>query len=396
MDSTTISLLSLFSIVLIGVFEIVQNIYLIKEIKEIDEEYGNFMANVLDANDTNLRSNFPYKVIKNKYICIPFDDNLTIEEQLLEEEPDGFPNAHQIIEDLAYHSAKWRNTYLWSYWAIWSFQAIIVFTIIGMFLYSCGSCIINSNQNHKEIAFMFLILGYAATLTWKLHLFLLAAFLQSLFISLDFLGDCIFSPNPNNADIPYNLKNWGLTMFGVGFLLLFLYFGLLIIQAIGPLDYIRGENRYRAVCVKINILLEFIVMSELISRLAYFGKFVAEFPESENKLMLTLILLVLFARIFIVCGIYSTCTYYYCKYGTSRTITDNNTGRIISNVAGVDEVKVELGPGSSLMFCTICLDQLLPTTDVVKIHKCSHMFHRKCINEWATHTQSCPMCRGRI
>jgi len=44
--------------------------------------------------------------------------------------------------------------------------------------------------------------------------------------------------------------------------------------------------------------------------------------------------------------------------------------------------------------CPICLDNC--TGDVVRIKKCKHMFHRKCLLEAAENSDRCPMCRAQF
>ena len=47
---------------------------------------------------------------------------------------------------------------------------------------------------------------------------------------------------------------------------------------------------------------------------------------------------------------------------------------------------------SPFVIYTICLNELLAEADdVVKIIKCGHLFHRKCLTEWASKHKSCPM-----
>lgn len=42
--------------------------------------------------------------------------------------------------------------------------------------------------------------------------------------------------------------------------------------------------------------------------------------------------------------------------------------------------------------CTICLDDFKDDEAVVKIKKCSHLFHKQCIKEWLKNKDKCPNC----
>ncbi|CAN8278198.1 unnamed protein product [Cochlearia groenlandica] len=50
------------------------------------------------------------------------------------------------------------------------------------------------------------------------------------------------------------------------------------------------------------------------------------------------------------------------------------------------------------MACAICLNELLSESeaeqeDIIKMPKCLHLFHEKCIFEWLSRHNSCPLCR---
>ena len=47
------------------------------------------------------------------------------------------------------------------------------------------------------------------------------------------------------------------------------------------------------------------------------------------------------------------------------------------------------------MECVICYEQYTHTTDATTL-SCSHIFHTKCITEWTTLKQSCPLCRHKL
>ena len=43
--------------------------------------------------------------------------------------------------------------------------------------------------------------------------------------------------------------------------------------------------------------------------------------------------------------------------------------------------------------CTICQDDIANELFVVKLKKCSHYFHKKCIDNWLIRSNTCPLCR---
>jgi hypothetical protein len=44
--------------------------------------------------------------------------------------------------------------------------------------------------------------------------------------------------------------------------------------------------------------------------------------------------------------------------------------------------------------CSICIDKLLPG-EYKRELKCSHVFHKKCIDKWTKSEFSCPVCRSK-
>ena len=42
--------------------------------------------------------------------------------------------------------------------------------------------------------------------------------------------------------------------------------------------------------------------------------------------------------------------------------------------------------------CAICMDKIVTNTNIL-ILRCNHSFHYKCIGEWLTSSDSCPVCR---
>lgn len=43
------------------------------------------------------------------------------------------------------------------------------------------------------------------------------------------------------------------------------------------------------------------------------------------------------------------------------------------------------------MDCPICLDEI--KEEDKKIIKCSHVYHKECINKWFERSHQCPLCR---
>ena len=41
--------------------------------------------------------------------------------------------------------------------------------------------------------------------------------------------------------------------------------------------------------------------------------------------------------------------------------------------------------------CIICLEKMV-INDHIKILKCGHIYHEKCINEWFKKVKECPIC----
>ena len=58
--------------------------------------------------------------------------------------------------------------------------------------------------------------------------------------------------------------------------------------------------------------------------------------------------------------------------------------RNIKNVVNNDQIRAD---------CSICLDEFNAQNEVVVLRRCKHMYHLSCIQEWATHNKSCPLCR---
>ena len=54
--------------------------------------------------------------------------------------------------------------------------------------------------------------------------------------------------------------------------------------------------------------------------------------------------------------------------------------------------RLQIGPAER---CLVCLEEYQPQEELRQLNKCSHVFHRVCIDEWlTTGRNSCPLCRG--
>ena len=396
------------SFIVLVTIEVTENIWLIKEIKGINLKYVNFMENNLNmsGNNINLYKRYPYYLTEQNYLC---KKDYTISLNDLQE-TGKFSDAQQIYNDFANHSEKWRNLYLWTYWGIWSFQAFVALVIvIGFF---AVVAYYDEESTREQFEFMiFLLSGYEVATNWKLHLILTASFLQSAFIIFEFDDtNCITSPNPNEFAMAYTMKNWAIPMFGVGFLLVLLYFCLAFLRVTLALSIIHTNTNQLSCLIIFNIIVECLFFADFICRTIYFEKFYDNFPEKENKLMDNLIIICLIYRslfvwILIIIGIVKVILkekFYNCN--CCRRMRGESSENIIidpelqpaPDIQGIEEIQIHRPENGSMMFCTICLDMLNSHQNIIKITQCNHIFHKTCLNQWAIRNKSCPMCRGNI
>lgn len=48
------------------------------------------------------------------------------------------------------------------------------------------------------------------------------------------------------------------------------------------------------------------------------------------------------------------------------------------------------------MPCPICLEEMRPQQDIVRVEDCGHIFHRSCLLDWMKRQNTCPACRKAI
>lgn len=58
-------------------------------------------------------------------------------------------------------------------------------------------------------------------------------------------------------------------------------------------------------------------------------------------------------------------------------------------------VKIIYNSESSTECCAICQCEYTDH-EHVRILKCKHMYHKKCIDKWLSFSDSCPMCRCNV
>lgn len=63
--------------------------------------------------------------------------------------------------------------------------------------------------------------------------------------------------------------------------------------------------------------------------------------------------------------------------------------------ASIDELERVEVEGSTELSCCICLEGFPPCSEATRL-PCSHLFHGRCIQQWLTKCNSCPLCRSEI
>ena len=48
------------------------------------------------------------------------------------------------------------------------------------------------------------------------------------------------------------------------------------------------------------------------------------------------------------------------------------------------------------MFCAICQDDCKIDKDIIRILKCKHFYHFKCIDWWLNENNNCPLCKQQV
>ena len=93
-------------------------------------------------------------------------------------------------------------------------------------------------------------------------------------------------------------------------------------------------------------------------------------------------------------------TYDYC--GRSHALQDANQkySIIVSERIGFCTTTISSSSSSSSVpssveVCSICLDSFNNGFVLVKT-LCSHVFHRRCVDQWLAINKECPICRGEL
>lgn len=64
---------------------------------------------------------------------------------------------------------------------------------------------------------------------------------------------------------------------------------------------------------------------------------------------------------------------------------------------GIEEEDDDDDGGGVGNLCTICFESLEPTQQVRDLSRCSHVFHRVCLDTWVDSGQvNCPLCRSML
>ena len=84
-----------------------------------------------------------------------------------------------------------------------------------------------------------------------------------------------------------------------------------------------------------------------------------------------------------------------CLYAVSlrrKTSRDaEHLGPQLTEISGNTSVNENLAK-ETMSECSICLSEIVEDNEITK---CSHKFHRNCLNNWAkTYAKSCPYCRS--
>ena len=206
----------------------------------------------------------------------------------------------------------------------------------------------------------------------------------------------------------YTLKNWGIIMFGIGEVCIGIYILNIILQFLGPGHFIVDNDKDNTGCIYFwGIFFEIVVSMDFFSRIIYFFNFSEEYPDTITDILLEKVIMPAFiTRLIVVWMIYILgAIFYYKNRPTARPLPQlpNVNGILVPlditfELKGIQSPDVNVfRKNASVMFCTICLNELqAEADDVVKIIKCGHLFHRICLTEWASKHKSCPMCRGNL
>lgn len=80
----------------------------------------------------------------------------------------------------------------------------------------------------------------------------------------------------------------------------------------------------------------------------------------------------------------------FYEYEILSELPKVNVGLISKEL--IDNSKIE--SNKNISFCTICQQDIF--LDIVRVLKCSHMYHVNCIDRWFIENKKCPQCRYEI
>ncbi|CAI9303038.1 unnamed protein product [Lactuca saligna] len=135
-----------------------------------------------------------------------------------------------------------------------------------------------------------------------------------------------------------------------------------------------------------------------------------EKPSTKINPTMAIILVCLLSAFFMICVI-ST----YFRHYTERqlrlagsTLNLSETGSMRSVVHGLDPAVIATFPsflysgvkgikiGQTVLECAVCLNEFQDHETLRLLPKCSHVFHKDCIDMWLASHVTCPVCRANL
>ena len=326
----------------------------------------------------------------------------------------AFDNPAQIKEDFANHAEKWEGFFITIYVFLYLIQIGYVMIIMGYtFVRGCA----DENEIRGFVA------DYSVMQAALAHLYMTAALFQSAFIVFQFNEHCIYSQNPSQVQLLYQFKNVAIIYFSLGFFFIVLYVLSLdlnkkLIQLIVQSQF-EGQSKVLISA----ILVELMISTELFIEFSFYHALISEFPHNLNKYLNGLVYSTLIYHfitsytlpIIYIYNIFKRkgCNIYFWRrfrnkrlyiQNRKETIEESNFGsfqeikieRREALTAGTTNTKLTLNMRGSLFFCTICLDVMTHSDDLLKITQCNHIFHKQCMYRWGEINMNCPICRQDI